>query len=55
MIEILLAALVTRIEQKVPPTLPQPSAVDRVRLAILVVGLSVALIFAATWTGQAQV
>jgi hypothetical protein len=55
MIEILMAALITRIEPKAPPTMPQPNVVDQVRLAVLVVGLLVALVFAATWTGQAQV
>ena len=46
MIEILMAALITRIEQKAPPSMPPLNAVDQVRLAILMVGLLGALVFA---------
>lgn len=49
MIEILMAALITRIERKTPPIMPQLGAVDQVRLAILLVGLLAALVFAITW------
>lgn len=49
MIEILMAALITRIEQKAPPTMPQPNAVDQVRVAILLAGLLAALASAAPW------
>jgi hypothetical protein len=46
MIEILMAALITRIEQKAPLAMPQPNAGDQVRLAILVIGLLAALAYA---------
>jgi hypothetical protein len=49
MIEILMAALITRIEQKAPPTMPPLNAVDQIRLAILLAGLLAALVFAITW------
>ena len=48
MIEILMAALITRLDAKTPPVMPQPTAMDQVRLAILLVGLLAALIFAVT-------
>jgi hypothetical protein len=49
MIEILMAALITRIEPKAPPTMPQPDAVDQLRLAVLLLGLLAAFVFAAAW------
>ena len=47
MIEILLAALVTRVDQGTPSTLPEPDDWDLLRLAVLLVALVVALIAAA--------
>ena len=35
MIDILSAAMVTRLETKAPPALPQPNVSDLVRLAVL--------------------
>lgn len=49
MIEILMAALITRLEAKTPSEMPQPTRVDQVRLAILLVGLVAALVFTVTW------
>lgn len=49
MIEILMAALITRLDAKTLPAMPQPSTMDQVRLAILLVGLLAAIVFAVTW------
>lgn len=46
MIEVLVAALITRLDSKAPPAMPQPTLMDRVRLAVLLIGLLVALGFA---------
>ena len=43
MIEILLAALATRVDQETPPILPEPDDWDLLRLAVLLVALVVAL------------
>ncbi|UJW86503.1 hypothetical protein [Devosia sp. SL43] len=48
MIEILMAALITRLGAKTPPAMPQPTALDQVRLAILLVGLLAAFAIAVT-------
>lgn len=49
MIEILMAALITRFDAKTPPAMPQLTAMDQVRLAILLVGLLAAFVFAVAW------
>ena len=43
MIEILLAALITRVDQETSPILPEPDDWDLVRLAVFLVTLVVAL------------
>lgn len=48
MIEILMATLITQLDAQTPPAMPQPTAMDQVRLAILLVGLLAALILAVT-------
>ena len=48
MIEILMAALITRLDAKTPPAMPQLTAMDQVRLAIILVGLLTAILLAVT-------
>jgi hypothetical protein len=49
MIEILMAAMITRLDAKTPPAMPQQTAMDQVWLAILLVGLLAVLILAVAW------
>jgi hypothetical protein len=49
MIEILMAALITRIEERAPLAMPRPNVWDQVRLAGLLIGLLAALAFAIAW------
>lgn len=48
MIDILMAALITRLDAKTPSAMPQPTAMDQVRLAILLVGLLAGWVYAVT-------
>ncbi len=48
MIDILMAALITRLDAKTPPAMPKLTAMDQVRLAIILVGLLAAILLAVT-------
>ena len=48
MIEILMAALASRMNHKMSPAMPQPSVWDLFRLTILIVGLGLAVALSVT-------
>jgi len=48
MIEILMAALASRINHRMPPVMPQPNVWDLFRLTIPIVGLGLAIALSVT-------